>query len=77
MKICVYSTNACSYCVQLKDWLKEKNIKFEEINVSEDKEKAMEMVEKTGQMGVPVTEIDGKFVVGFDKEKLKKLLKIK
>lgn len=76
MKIVVYSTNSCPHCVYLKDWLKEKNIEFEEINVGEDKEAAKEMVEKTGQMGVPVTEIDGQFVIGFDKEKLKELLKV-
>jgi len=76
MKVRVFSSSACPWCVKVKDCLKENKIEFEEVKVDEDKEKAKEIVEKTGQMGVPVTEIDGEFVIGFDEEKLKKLLKI-
>jgi len=77
MKIKVYSTPACPYCYALKDFLRENKIEFEDIDVSADSQAAEEMIKKSGQMGVPVTEIDGKIVVGFDKEKLEKLLNIK
>lgn len=59
-----------------KQYLKEKNFEFEEIDVSKNEEAAKEMIEKSGQMGVPVIEIDGEIVVGFDKEKIDKLLNI-
>lgn len=75
-KVIVYSTPTCPYCYMAKDFLKENMIKFEDIDVSEDQEKANEMIEKSGQMGVPVIDIDGTILVGFDKEKLKKELKI-
>ena len=75
-KIIVYSTESCPYCHQLKDFLKEHNIKFTNIDVSKDKEKSKEMIDKSGQMGVPVMDIDGKIIVGFDKEKIKKELKL-
>ncbi len=70
----VYSTPVCPYCVALKAFLKEHNVEFEEIDVSKDEKAAREMIEKTGQMGVPVLEVDGQFVVGFDKERISKLL---
>jgi len=60
-----------------KDFLKEHNIKFEDIDVSQNQEAAREMVKKSGQMGVPVIDINGKIIVGFDKEALKKELRIK
>ena len=72
----VYSTPTCPYCVMAKKFLSENNIKFEDINVSADREKAREMIEKSGQMGVPVIEINGKLFVGFQKEEIKKALKI-
>jgi len=77
MKIKVYSTPACPYCYALKDFLREHKIEFEDVDVSTDQQAAEEMIRKSGQMGVPVTEIDGEIVVGFDKEKLEKLLNIK
>ena len=73
----VFSTPACPFCVTLKTFLTDHNIEFENINVAEDKEGAEEMIEKSGQMGVPVLEIDGEIVVGFDKKKIIELLKIK
>lgn len=76
MTIKVYSTQTCPYCHQLKDFLKENNIEFEDIDVGKDQEAGKKMVEKTGQMGVPVTEIDGEFIVGFDVEKIKQKLNI-
>ena len=73
----VFSTPTCSFCVTLKTFLKDHNIEFEEINVAEDKEAAKEMIEKSGQMGVPVLDIDGEIVIGFDKKRIVELLKIK
>ncbi len=73
-KVKVYSTPTCPWCKRTKEFLKEKNVQFDDINVAEDREAAKEMVEKSGQMGVPVIEIDGEIVVGFDKEKLESLL---
>jgi len=80
MEIKVYSTSTCPYCTMAKDFLKDNNVEFADIDVSEDATARDHMVEKSGQMGVPVIEItdgeDEHFVVGFDKEKLKELLKI-
>jgi len=73
----VYSTLACPYCITLKMFLKEHEIEFEDIDVSKDEKALKEMVEKSGQMGVPVVEIDGEIVVGFDKEKICRLLNIR
>jgi len=72
----VFSTPACPYCVTLKEFLKEKGIDFEDIDVSQDKKSLDEMIKKSGQMEVPVIEIDGEIVNGFDKEKISQLLKI-
>jgi len=76
MTVKVYSTPTCPYCVTLKNFLKQHNIEFEDIDVSQEKEALDEMVEKSGQMGVPVVDINGEIVIGFDREKIKKLLKI-
>lgn len=72
----VFSTSTCPFCVALKNFLKEHNIQFEDIDVSENEVAQKEMIEKSGQMGVPVVDIDGQIVVGFDQGKIKKLLKI-
>ena len=58
-KVTVYSTPTCPFCIRAKQYLKENKIQFTEIDVSEEHEKAQEMIDKTGQMGVPVIEIDG------------------
>lgn len=63
----MYSTPTCPYCHMLKDFLKEKGIKFEDIDVAADEKQAQEMISKSGQMGVPQIEINGKMIVGFDK----------
>lgn len=76
-KVIIYSTPTCIYCRLLKDWLKEKNIVFTEYDLSADTQKSQEVIEKTGQMGVPVIEIDDEIVIGFDKKRLSELLGIK
>lgn len=73
----VYSTPTCPYCEMAKAFLKQSNIPFKNIDVSQDRTAANEMIEKSGQMGVPVLDIDGKIIVGFNKEEIKKALKIK
>ena len=76
-KVTVYSTSTCPFCIRAKQFLKDSNISFENIDVSENPDKADEMIKKSGQMGVPVIDIDGEMIVGFDKEKIKEVLKLK
>ncbi len=75
MTVKVYSTPVCPWCHRAKEYLKEKGIEFKDINVAEDRKAADEMIEKSGQMGVPVLDINGRIIVGFDKEKIDKALK--
>lgn len=70
----VYSTPSCPYCIRAKQFLKNNNIEFENIDVSVDEAKADEMIKKSGQMGVPVLDIEGQIVIGFDKDKISKAL---
>ncbi len=72
--IIVYSTPTCPWCIRVKQFLKENNILFLDWDVSVDKVAADEMVKKSAQMGVPVLDIDGEIIVGFDKDKIKQLL---
>lgn len=76
MKPTVYSTPTCPFCMQLKAYLEEKEVDFEDIDVSSDQEKAQEMIKKSGQMGVPVLEVGDEVIVGFDKKKVDALLKL-
>lgn len=73
-QIKIYSTPTCPYCKMAKQFLKENNIEFTDINVANDQQAAQEMVSKSGQMGVPVIDIDGQLIVGFDKGAIKKAL---
>jgi len=75
-KVIVYSTSACPWCVKAKKFLEENSIEFEEKNVQENEEAAREMIAKSGQQGVPVLDVEGEIIIGFDKERLKKLLKL-
>lgn len=75
-KVRVFSTPTCPYCITLKEFLKDNKIEFEDLDVSQDSAAREEMIKKSGQMGVPVIEINGEIVVGFDKEKISKLLNI-
>ncbi|WP_163192934.1 glutaredoxin family protein [Clostridium thermarum] len=74
MSVKVYSTTTCPWCVKAKDYLKSKGIAYEDINVSLDSAAAKEMIEKSGQRGVPVLDINGNIVVGFDRPQIDKLL---
>jgi glutaredoxin 3 len=67
-KIIVYSTPTCPYCNLVKDYLNQKGIEFEEKDVSKDREAAREMIKKSGEMGVPQVEINGKIIVGFNRD---------
>ncbi len=73
-KVKVYSTPSCPFCSRAKQFLKDNNIEFENIDVSADKAAGQEMIDKSGQMGVPVLDIEGEIIVGFDKEKISKAL---
>lgn len=75
--ITVYSTPTCPFCIRAKQYLKDNNVQFEDIDVSENHEKAQEMIKKSGQMGVPVIEIDSAIIVGFDKDKIRETLGLK
>ena len=74
--VTIYSTPSCTYCKMTKDYLKEHNIAFTEYDVAADAAKRAEMIEKSEQMGVPVTIIDDTVIVGFDRDEIAKLLGI-
>lgn len=75
MSIAVYSTPSCSYCRMVKDWLKARNLRFDDYNVAADPRRAEEMVRKSGQMGVPVTDVNGRVIVGFNTAALEQALR--
>jgi glutaredoxin-like YruB-family protein len=74
--VTIYSTPVCHFCQAAKDFFKENNIEYTEHDVAADVEKRTEMVDMTGQMGVPVIKIGDDVVIGFDEEKVKELLKL-
>lgn len=76
-QVTIFSTPSCPWCMKTKEFFKRNNIKYAERNVADDAAAAEEMVQKSGQRGVPVTEIDGKIIVGFNEPELRKVLKIK
>ncbi len=76
-QVTIYSTPFCVYCKMAKAFFKEKNVQFEEKDVATDVPARNDMLKKSGQMGVPVIDVDGKIVIGFDKPKLQELLGIK
>ncbi len=75
-KVKIYSTPTCPYCRQVKDFLKQNKVEYSDVDVSKDQKAANEMIEKSGQMGVPVIEINGDIIVGFDRPRIKKALGI-
>jgi glutaredoxin-like YruB-family protein len=76
-KVLVFSTPTCSFCNMAKKYFREKGVKFTDIDVSRDQTAARDMVRRSGQMGVPVIDIGGKIIVGFDRPKINSLLGIK
>lgn len=77
IEVKVYSTPICPWCIKAKNFLKEHNIAFKELDVSSDEKAKNEMFKKSGQMGVPVLDINGEIIIGFDVERIKKTLNIK
>jgi glutaredoxin 3 len=76
-KVIIYSTPTCIYCRMAKEWLSDNKVPFKDYDVYTDTEKRQEMVDKTGQLGVPVIMVDEEVIVGFDKKRLAELLEIK
>lgn len=76
-KVTIYTTPSCVYCKMTKAFFKENNVIYEEKDVSQDATAREEMIAKSQQMGVPVIDIDGQIIMGFDKEGLSQLLQIK
>ncbi|MEM3364014.1 MAG: glutaredoxin family protein [Candidatus Micrarchaeia archaeon] len=74
MEVILYTAPGCPYCVLVKNFLKQNNIKFEEVDISKNPDAAKRVSEKTGVRSVPVTEINGNFVIGYDIKKIKELL---
>lgn len=74
--VTIYSTPTCGYCKAAKAFFKEHNVKYTEHDVAADREKAQEMLSKSGQMGVPVIVIGDELVVGFDEPRVRELLEI-
>lgn len=77
MKVIIYTTPYCTYCKMAKEYFKSKGIEYTEHDVMSDVPKREEMVKKSGQLGVPVIDIDGKIVMGFDRPKINEYLGIK
>ena len=73
-KVKIYTTTTCPWCVKTKEFLKANNARYQEVNVGADEKSRNEMFEKSGQFGVPVTDVNGIIIVGYDKEALKKAL---
>ena len=72
--VTVYSTPTCPYCVRVKEYLTKKGVVYRDLNVAVDRAAAHEMVQKSGQMGVPVIVVDDKVVIGFNQRELERLL---
>jgi len=72
----VFSTETCPWCVRVKQYLEDNNVEFEDVNVAQNYDAAVQMVQKSGQMGVPQLWIDDEVVIGFDQGKIAKLLEI-
>lgn len=75
MAITLYSTPSCTYCRKAKDYFRENRVPFTEFDVSRDQRRADEMVRKSGQMGVPVIDINGRVIVGFNQPEIEKALR--
>jgi glutaredoxin-like YruB-family protein len=74
MGVKIYTTTGCPHCKRTKEYLKENNIEFEEINLSDNQDKVKELQEISGKMSTPTLDINGEIIVGFDQDKIKKAL---
>lgn len=74
MNVTVYSTPTCPWCHKVKDYLNYKEVRFNDVNVAEDRNGAMEMINKSGQRGVPVVDIGGMIIIGFNQPEIDRLL---
>ena len=77
LKVTVYSTPFCPWCIKTKEFLKNNKISFKNVDVSSNEKHVQEMISKSHQTGVPVIDINGTIIFGFEESKLKALLKIK
>lgn len=75
MAVNIYTTPSCSYCTMAKQYFREQGVRFNEYNVAQDQRRADEMVRKSGQMGVPVVDINGRIIVGFNKPEIERALR--
>jgi glutaredoxin 3 len=75
MTVTIYTTPSCGYCKVAKEFFRTEHVPFTEFNVASDQRKAEEMVRKSGQMGVPVIDVNGKIIVGFNKSEIEKALR--
>lgn len=75
MAVKIYTTPSCTYCTKAKKYLKEHHVTFTEYNVAKDLRRADEMAKKSGQMGVPVLDVHGKIIVGFNQPEIEKALR--
>lgn len=75
-KVVVYSSPTCPHCINLKKYLDEKKVPYEDVDISKDREKAKEVFQKSGHRAVPITYIGEDFVVGFEKDKINELLEL-
>ncbi len=73
-QVTVYSTDTCPYCTMMKNFLEQNDVPYKEVNVQQDQEAANRLVQETGQMGVPQTNINGEWVLGFDPDRVAELL---
>jgi glutaredoxin-like YruB-family protein len=73
-EVVIYSTPTCTYCRTAKEFFEEHGVSYQEVDVSQDIERAQEMIEKSGQTGVPVIDIDGEIIIGFDRKRIAKAL---
>ena len=74
MEIITYTIPTCPWCKQLKTWLRRRRIKFEDLDVSEEEKYRDELLEKSHQLAVPVIDVDGEIIIGFDEEKFAKII---
>ena len=75
MAVTIYTTPTCGFCVKAKDWFRQHHVPFTEYNVAADRRRAEEMIHRSGQMGVPVIDVNGRIIVGFNQAEIERALK--